>query len=104
MSQQNPTDALATIGTVLPEGEWQRDAIHVAVMPVTAAERLFPGQRVGVLPDGTASISAGKKIGIVDPFLQKPVQPGERLWLCLFPRTITSLKHVWEHPDLPSPE
>lgn len=93
-------DALETLGTIL-EGEPGRDAIHLAVLAVEAHETLAPGNHV-VAPDGKAwRVIPGEGIGIVDPFLARPVHAGERFWLVLYPRTITSLRHVWSHPDLP---
>jgi hypothetical protein len=77
--------------------ERYRDAIHIAVAPMTAAERLNPGQHVGLLPDGRAGIAA-KSIGIVDPFLSDYVEPGEKFWIFMYPNTITSLRHEWVHP------
>jgi hypothetical protein len=85
------TDALATLGTIIGEGE-KRDAIHLAVEPTVAAEKLYPGQDVGV--DG----SRNNPVGIVDPFLKSAVMPGERFWLIVYPRQINSLRHVWTHP------
>lgn len=92
------TDALETLGTIIDETQ-KRDAIHLAVIPMVAAAKLFPGQDVGVGPDG-AGPSAEPR-GIVDPFLKAPVQPGERFWLVIYPRQITSLRHVWTHPAFP---
>ena len=81
------------------DGKQHRDAIHIAVAPVEAAEDLEPGQRIGLLADGRAS---GKPhvavVGIVDPFLQSTVLCGQRFWLWLTPYTITSLRHDWTHP------
>ncbi len=74
-----------------------RDATHVAVAPVIAAEGFRPGQHVGLLKDGRA-VAGGDKIGIVDPFLKYPVKPGEKFWLFLYPKTITNLRHEWSHP------
>ncbi len=95
------TDALDTLGTIIHPGE-KRDAIHLAVEPVQAAERLFANDDVGLLPDGTASTTAAKKLGKVDPFLETCVEPGQTFWLVVYPRQIKSLRHVWEHPDFPA--
>lgn len=76
-----------------------RDAIHIAVAPVVAAEDLYPGQHIGLLDDGTAG-RRPKHIGIVDPFLPKDtlIEPGQKFWMFLYPYTITSLNHHWTHP------
>lgn len=78
-------------------GDAQRDAIHVAVAPVFAGCLLHPGERVGMV-GGKANNATGEHVGIVDPFLRGPVSRGERLWLFLFPGSITSLRHEWVHP------
>ncbi len=81
-----------------------RDAVHVAVCPVTAGVTLEPGERVGLTGGQGESgyhvvaNEVGKCIGIVDPFLEGPVQPGESFYLFLFPNTVTSLRHAWTHP------
>jgi hypothetical protein len=90
------TDALETLGTILGES-CGRDAIHLAVEPVIAGHRLDPGADVGLV-DGKAVV-CDKPLGIVDPFLKKTVKTGERFWLVVYPRQITSLRHVWSHPD-----
>jgi hypothetical protein len=99
------TDALATLGNVISDQE-KRDAIHIAVEPVQAAKELWPGDHVYLI-DGMAFgdnhwniRDSGKNyVGIVDPFLINPVKAGDWFWLLVYPRQITSLRHVWEHPD-----
>ncbi len=90
------TDALDTLGFIITEGS--RDAIHIAVEPVEAGERLLPGQHIGFV-DGKASQKAAKLLGIVDPFIQGFIMPGEKFWMLIYPRSITSLRHVWAHPE-----
>lgn len=93
------TDALETLGSIIDETAG-RDAIHLAVEPVVAGEKLYAGQHIGVV-DGVATTKAKKKLGIVDPFVREFIPKGERFWLVIYPRTITSLRHVWSHPELP---
>ena len=92
------------IGELITKRE-ERDAIHVAVMPVLAREYLKAGEHIGVYyepeyDEYLASKSAPSKIGIVDPYLTVSVKEGDRFWLFIYPNTITSLKHNWTHPDL----
>lgn len=95
------TDALETLGMIHFREE-KRDAIHLAVIPVEALERLKPGARVGVGKDGKKAFNVSEGgVGIVDPFLARAVERGERFWLVIYPRKIQSLRHVWSHPDLP---
>lgn len=97
------TDALDTLGTGPLNDTEKRDAIHLAVEPVIAGEKLFAGQDVGLVQSagGLVAMATGKvkHLGIVDPFLKNAVFPGERFWLVVYPRQIKSLRHVWEHPD-----
>jgi hypothetical protein len=96
------TDALETLGTIIGSGE-ARDAIHLAVEPVVAGQRLLPGQDIGLV-DGKAFVAKNcpKALGIVDPFIVGQVEEGDRFWLVVYPRQIKSLRHVWEHPDFAS--
>lgn len=87
------------LGRLIDDGDRRRDAIHIAVAPVTAAERLAPGQHVGLVAGDTEYVGPAEKcIGIVDPFLPEPVDKGQRFWLFLYPNTVTSLRHFWTHP------
>ncbi len=84
------------LGQLVGEGE-ERDAIHVAIAPVVAAEPLDPGDHVGLGADGKAN-QRSPHIGIVDPFLTKHLQPGDRFYLLLYPNTVTGMRHHWSHP------
>ena len=94
------------LGRRVADGERRRDAVHVAIAPVTAAARLSPGEHVGFVADGdTERVGTVREdgrpvapVGIVDPYLTEPVGPGDRFWLCLYPNSVTSLRHVWSSP------
>lgn len=82
----------------------QRDAIHIAIAPVIAAEKLSPGQHIGFVGDSTERVAyhevhnKGKYIGIVDPFLTTLVFPDDRFLMFLYPNTVTGMRHHWSHP------
>lgn len=100
------TDALATLGTLISAKE-KRDAIHLAVLPAQAGQRLEPGNRI-FMRDGKAyrayESEGSIDTGIVDPFLRMThVNEGQWFWFILKPRSIASLRHVWTHPAFPDP-
>ena len=98
MKRKVHTDALDTLGTIL-ETEEHRDAIHLGVEPVVAGDHLERGEFI-TLRNGKAYAShPDEALGIVDPFLTGGVRSGESFWLVVLPRKITSLRHVWTHPD-----
>lgn len=94
-------DTLAKLGKLVDLNAG-RDAVHIAVAPVVADERLSPGQHIGLDSKGRAvqywRTSSQQPIGVVDPFLLNRVNSNERFWIFLYPNTITSLRHVWSHP------
>lgn len=95
------TDALETLGNVIDESAGGRDAIHIAVEPVTAAHLLRPGDHVGLMKTDVgvmATAASEDPVGIVDPFISGNIKPGQMFWLLIYPRKITSLRHVWSHP------
>jgi len=89
-------DAQFHIGEIIDETA-RRDAVHFALAPVIAAERLSPGQHIGFVGENTVGPMTNKPLGIVDPFLPGPVNKGDRFWMFLYPNTITSLRHEWSH-------
>lgn len=76
---------------IAPGADAVRDAIHVAVVPMTAYGPLQPGQRVGVWDVGVAASEdvVDAVIGVVDPYLTVNVPEGGRFWMCLLPGIVT---------------
>lgn len=95
------SDSQFLIGKLI-DGRGDPDAIHIATMPVTAAETLKPGQHIGFAAGGYMVTATPPEpyvlIGIVDPFLAEDVTKGQRFFMFLYPNTITGLRHVWTHP------
>lgn len=91
-----------TLGALITE-EVERDAIHIAVLPVVAGDYLSPGQWIGFREWDNRAIAdnSSDAIGVVDPFLKATVNRGQKFWMLVFPNTITSLRHEWVHPEIP---
>ncbi len=107
------------LGQLITENgpEIRRDAVHVAIMPMIAAEELSPGDSVALTADGTQAFRRARtmsewddakqemlyvplegSIGIVDPFLNGRIEQGQRFWLLIYPGQVTTLQHYWTHP------
>lgn len=91
----------AKLGQLIDESA-QRDAIHVAIIPLVAGERLYRGSRIR-LKFGTSDVALdgeySESFGIVDPFLAKYcVEKGEMFYGVLNPGTVTGMRHHWQHP------
>lgn len=88
-----------------PGDQNQRDAVHIAVVPVKARNNLEPGQHVGVTPDGKVAGTPGglfgEAVGIVDPFLTARVVSGDTFWLFLYQGSVNTLRHEWTHDAFP---
>lgn len=91
-------DGSTGLGKIITADDAGRDAVHVAIAPVTAGEKLLPGQGIR-LSDGRAKADE-KWDGIVDPFLASPIFEGQRFWMWMRPGSITSLRHAWTHRAL----
>jgi hypothetical protein len=76
------TDALDTLGTIINNTQ-QRDAIHLAVLPIEAGCTLHRGSHVGVSTDGKAYDAGVDFVGVVDPFLVGGVNKGQWFWLVI---------------------
>lgn len=87
------------VGKLLDKNKsYVRDAIHVPVVPVVASVKLHPGECID-FKEGVV-FSSHKGIGIVDPFLNDDVSPGEKCYMFLKPGSVTKLWHDWTHPKL----
>lgn len=85
------------LGKIITTRE-KKDAIHIAIIPLKATEKIWPGEKVSLVNQNSFKRNSIDSIGIVDPFLDQPVFPGQTCWIFLFPNSITSLRHDWTHP------
>lgn len=94
------SEPIVALGKIIPPAQpAHRDAVHVAVLPVVADQDLSAGDRVGVR-NGRASRRFQPHIGVVDPFLTDAVLVDQRCYVCLFPGTVTGMRHHWTHPSV----
>lgn len=91
------------LGTREP-GEFKPDAVHVAVMPAVCTTHLVhPGDKVRRRNDDPGPVSVlpiapevEYPLGVVDPFLTEPVQPGEVFTLLVHRCWVSPIGHAWE--------
>lgn len=86
-----------TLGELAPT-LLERDAIHVAVIALEAGQLLRPGEHVCIKDNQVFANQSTNSIGIVDPFLTEVIEKDKIVWVLLYPNTITSMRHHWEHP------
>lgn len=84
-------------------GTASKDAIHIAVVPLKAYSKMYPGDSFVLLENGSNVAvpvikNNNEAIGIVDPFLQTTVEEGESFWGFIKPGTVTGMRHEWQHP------
>lgn len=99
-------DPIKTIGQMLSKDEDRRDAIHIAIMPVTVEEDCGPGQHVGFVYGSKTVVKrkpAEESIGVIDPYIKKYVKKGSKVWLFMHPGTVTGMRHQWSHPGVDEP-
>lgn len=99
------------VGKLLPvDGEFNRDAIHVPIVPVFASTVLIGGERIGIekREDGKLWARAAREstldeIAIVDPFLWHAVNEGSQFYAFMLPGKVHSLWHEWTCKSLDGP-
>ena len=99
-------DTLKLIGKVLPPGiHADRDAIHVAVLPVISDEEyICAGMRLNFKYGSRTNVVRAKGreyddpgVGIADPFLIEEVKLGQRFFMFMKPGSVTGMRHHWNH-------
>lgn len=99
-------EPIQSIGKPLTGNE-ERDCIHIAILPVIAAENLHRGEEIGLIYGTKDQVKSKQRaydlnpIGIADPYFEEyTIEKGQRFWCFLFPGTVTGLRHHWTHPEV----
>ena len=89
------------VGRILdPNKNYTRDAIHVPIIEVIAMEPMNPGDKIELVVGSDSVIRACKSrkwVGLVDPYLEEPVQIGDKFYCHIKPNTVKDLWHDWTH-------
>lgn len=95
------------IGNILdPDFQPTRDAIHVPIIPVVAANELRPSQRLRIQKDGDVMKAYAwnelmkPSIAIADPFLREIIPEGAMFYAWITPGVITELWHEWRYKGI----
>ena len=92
---------LSLIGNFLENEQAVRDAVHIAVVPVNISQGCYAGSSVKIMNNTAYPCSENERIGIVDPFLSEAyIGENKKAFVFLNPGSISSLVHLWTHPDL----
>jgi hypothetical protein len=107
-------DTIQTIGSTLKkEGDYERDAIHIAIMPVIVDDDyMAPGSEVKFVPGSKDTVRcvtnySEQGIGIIDPYINRfngVLRKGDKVWLFLRPNSVTGMRHHWKHPGIDDQE
>lgn len=87
----------------IPTKYSQRDAIHMAIVPLIAGDDLYGGQffRLKYKTNNVALRAQNENdgLGIVNPFEKRSwLREGDSFWGILTPESITEMRHHWYHP------
>ena len=94
------------IGELITGPAKNRDAIHVPIIEAIIAEGegfIAPGTALTLVKEGDSFIAYSNKsnpVGVVDPFINKHLRPGDRFYLWLRPDSTKKLWHDWTHKDI----
>ncbi len=91
------------VGVILDDDViYNRDAIHIPIIPVYACEELNPADKITIKKYSDGSYYASKSntpVGIVDPYLKNTVKVGQQFYCHIKPGKIKKLWHQWTHPS-----
>lgn len=83
-------------------GHAERDAIHVAVVPLIVGEKYMrAGQLFRLRHNTHIALSAHTEedaVGVISPFLTEFIKEGDQVWGLLWPNSVTGMRHHWFHP------
>lgn len=88
-----------------PASDARRDAVHVAIVPANFADDDgyfgLAGDQVKFKANGDVYLNhEGDWEGIIDPFREGHIAPGNKVWVLMRPGAVKHLRHTWQHVSL----